>query len=287
MRKRRIPIIVLSTLALVALFSMRNVVLRLSAREGLSALTWVALLAGGDPNAADREGNTPLHWASGSHSPRTVELLLYCHANPNSTNRVGNTPLYWAAGWGDERMIPMLLSAGAEVNAHNLNGERPLHVAAARGQTEIADQLLRSGAFIDAKTLSFPDQRLTPLDEAILHSQYKALSLLLARGADANCATPYEYTPLMRAVRMGDTYSQSLLLAHGADIDARSSTYDKTPLIQAVQSGDVHSIDLLIAHKANVNAGSSWGTPLDVARQQGLTEVGRTLIANGAHLSSQ
>ena len=74
------------------------------------------LQAGGDPNGQDREGNTPLHFASpgldvfGDHVT-PIRVLLQHDADPNLANAQGRTPLHVAE---DTPVFRALLAAGAK-----------------------------------------------------------------------------------------------------------------------------------------------------------------------------
>jgi ankyrin repeat protein len=52
--------------------------------------------AGADPNAADADGMTPLHFAAAQGSVDVVRLLLDAGADPNAKSANGETPLYVA-----------------------------------------------------------------------------------------------------------------------------------------------------------------------------------------------
>jgi ankyrin repeat protein len=62
------------------------------------------LLEGGaDPNAADRNLATPLHYAAYKGHPDVVELLIRHKADVNARDARGNTPLHYAAGRGHKQ----------------------------------------------------------------------------------------------------------------------------------------------------------------------------------------
>jgi len=73
------------------------------------------LYAGSDPNARDKDGWTPLHWAAGfSKTPVVVKALLDAGSDPNARNKDGQTPLHLAASEGDSpEVVKALLYAGA------------------------------------------------------------------------------------------------------------------------------------------------------------------------------
>lgn len=78
----------------------------------------IAILAavGADLEAADHEGNTPLHVAAANGHTEAIELLLSLGANIEATNYLGNTPLQIAAGDNDVDVVVMLIAKGANIN---------------------------------------------------------------------------------------------------------------------------------------------------------------------------
>ncbi len=127
---------------------------------GETAMHWcshpetVAILKqyGGDLNAQDTNGNTPLHWqirgiytgdgggsslstdalgegARGGRMDGVAEALLQSGANPNIQNKNGNTPLHVAVIHQDITAAEALLKADADKNSKNNAGQSPLDLA--------------------------------------------------------------------------------------------------------------------------------------------------------------
>ena len=86
-------------------------------------LARVLLDAGAHPNA----GLIPaLHWAVGLGNRTLVEHLIRRGADPNAADVDDATPLHWAAGWGgppDIRMMRLLLKFRADSGARDLVGK--------------------------------------------------------------------------------------------------------------------------------------------------------------------
>ena len=51
------------------------------------------LEAKADPNAPDKDGATPLHYAASNRSPDVAQRLLDAGADPNTADREGRTPI--------------------------------------------------------------------------------------------------------------------------------------------------------------------------------------------------
>jgi ankyrin repeat protein len=104
----------------------------------------ILIRAGADINLADRQGFTPLHWATMQDATEAAALLLKNKADPNShiaqpvsapgpgfmmglgLSVVGDTPLHLAAWAGRTNVIQLLLKSKADVNAMNVRSQTPL-----------------------------------------------------------------------------------------------------------------------------------------------------------------
>ena len=164
---------------------------------------------GADPNAKDRAGNAPLHWALDHDSKEWItKALLDAGADPNLKNKVGNSPLHFAARYGRTTAVEILLDAGADPNLKNKKGELPLDVA--RGKAK--DVLF-------AYMLSKPGTQPNPvlLATAAQKGDLDAIAALLDAGADPNAEGNGGNTPLHAAIRRGHTAAIAALLDAGAD----------------------------------------------------------------------
>jgi tankyrase len=97
----------------------------------------MALKAGADIHATDKNGVTALHHAVRFRSPAAVKALIEHGANVNQAcHRSGSTPLHRAvtqtgapgtAGKGEaaEEIIRILLAAGADTSIANKSGKKP------------------------------------------------------------------------------------------------------------------------------------------------------------------
>jgi hypothetical protein len=124
---------------------------------GRSALWWAAragqteevrrlAAAGADVNAADVDGETPLHAAVRAGSAETAAALLAAGARIDAAALYEVTPLQLATARADAELVTLLLRAGADPNSRDLFGQTPLHVAALRGNARLATVLVAAGA---------------------------------------------------------------------------------------------------------------------------------------------
>ena len=212
-----------------------------AAANGHEELAIFFLEKGADPNAADSNGFTGLHFAllkgissiggvqphlavtSYMFRPDMVELvkaLLARGANPNTrltkaprlnihsnTPRfsiVGATPFLLAAGAADINLMRILRAAGADPMLATTDNTTPLMVASGLGR------------YVD-----FP-----PAEEKYA---LEAAKLTVELGADINAVDENGYTPLHGAAYVGANSIIQFLADKGANLDARDK-FKQTPL---------------------------------------------------------
>jgi ankyrin repeat protein len=95
-----------------------------------------------------------------------------------ATDSHGRTSLHRAVEQGDKDQLLSLLEAGADVEACTAAGNNPLHLAARRGYTALFPWLITPATFNQQNGHGF-----TPLQVALLHTQWKAATVLVAAGA--------------------------------------------------------------------------------------------------------
>jgi ankyrin repeat protein len=223
-----------------------------------------------DPNAADPDGTTALHWASYRDDMESVDALLRAGAKVNTKNDLGATPLWTAAQNGSVAMVKRLLAAGADPNLTLLSGESPLMVAARSGSAESVDALLAKGANIN----QHGTRGQTALMWAAAQKHPEVVKVLLAHKADLNLKSdswnevmavpPHGYRPynmsvphggetaLMFAARVGDLESAKLLVDAGANVSDQDA-WGVSALVLAAHSGFHDFAEYLLSKKADPN----------------------------------
>ena len=154
---------------------------------GRSALWWAARSGDLDRlrqlppvglDAADVDGETPLHAAVRSGNAIVVGELVARGADPNRAALYGVTPLMLAAARGRTEIGAALLRAGADPNGRDHFGRTPLHASAARGDAELVRALLQQGA----QPQLADDGGATPLQLAV-RAQKDAVAMMLRAGS--------------------------------------------------------------------------------------------------------
>ncbi len=150
--------------------------LHIAASRGHRGLLTVLLSHGARADAADEWGVTPLHRAGDA---AVAEILLDRGAAGDAEDREGRTPLHAAVAAGHDDVVDLLLSRKANVKAVDADGRTPLHLAAGAGRALTVEKLIDGGADPNAKDA---DGR-TPLFWAEAAGHKLVIATLKRRGA--------------------------------------------------------------------------------------------------------
>lgn len=96
---------------------------------------------GANVNATANDGTTALHLAVRGPE-ESVKALIKAKADPNAQDKNGNTPLILACKWESEKKVRMLLRAGADFNIKNNAGESAADLCAARGFQDALEMMV-------------------------------------------------------------------------------------------------------------------------------------------------
>jgi len=260
-----------------------NTPLHLAAEWQLAPVVSFITQKGGDPNARNANGETPLFNAVKSDSGITIRTLLSDSserkADVNARDFLGNTAIHACIRWSSGNAADTLLlfdgqSNGRKlINARNLAGKTALHEAARTGSLHFIHTLISAGADINA----VDETGKTALTDAIQANKVDAIRVLLNRGASPVMQDMYGRNAFHEAVESTGSEVIALLRNAGANPMSRDS-WGKTPLSLAFKK----TPDTVMAViGTNVNLVDSDGnTPLHIAvAERASEETLRALIA--------
>ena len=228
-------------------------------KAGDAAAARTMLARGGDPNSADADGSTVLHFAVENDETELIQALLAAGARARVANRHGITPLHLAATNGNATIVQRLIAAGADVNGVTPGGETALMMAARTGDPETIKALLTHGAMVDAKE-GWRGQ--TALMWAATENNAAAIRLLVEAGADVKTkSTGGSFTAFLFAVRGGHIDAARALLDSGANVNERLSD-GMSALVLALYNAHFELAAFLLDRGADPNAAEQGWTAL-------------------------
>ena len=254
--------------------------------------TVIMLLSTGvDATTVNKHGQTPLHSAAAREKecPELCEILLKHSANIDAANANGDQPLHLASLKGHLKTVKLLLSHGAHTNAVNKQGQTPLHKASngEKDSPELCQLLLKHDAKIDA----VDEKERQPLHLASRKGYAESGKLLVSHKADTNAVDKQGQTPL-HLTASGEKDCPKLceiLLEHDAKIDAEDINGNQ-PLHYASGSGHAEAGKLLLSHGADTNAINIGGvTPLHTVANgdKDCPELCDTLLQHDAKVDAE
>lgn len=219
-----------------------------------------------DPNAAQADGMTALHWAAHYEHAAGVRLLLGAGADANARSRYGLTPLALACTMGNVEIVQGLLDAGADPQRMTPGGATPLMIASRTGRPGPVKALLAHGADVDARERKGQ----SALMWAAAEGHLEVVEALLAAGADFRTPLPSGFTSFFFAVREGRQQTALRLLQAGVDVNERlrpereddDDVKAVTPLLMAIENGHFELAVALLEAGADPNAQPTGFTPL-------------------------
>eukprot|EP01041_Mallomonas_annulata_P000700 gene700-1341_t len=109
-------------------------------------------------NSKNRDGMSPLHYASKAGHVDIVRLLFSHNVDPKTTDPRGISALHLASEMGKLECIELLIAHELSVNHTDDDGLTPLHYCCLKGLQEVTELLVSAGADVNAtdKSLNTP-----------------------------------------------------------------------------------------------------------------------------------
>ena len=173
-----------------------------------------------------------LHAATKESMARIIPQFVARGADPNAKDKDGNTPLHIAVRLEHTAMIKTLLSVNADAGVINKRGTI-LHLRAEglgpnNLSHEIISELVKKGADLNAKD----EEGYTALQQALMHRQFSLARNLITVGANVKVIGKNSETVLHLTIGSSTGYSNehelelidllSRLVKEGAEINARN-----------------------------------------------------------------
>jgi ankyrin repeat protein len=165
------------------------------------------LLLGAGVNEKNKQGWTPLHFATVRGKTACAEVLVAKGAKLDERTGTEKTALHFAADRGFLEIAKLLVENGADFALRDDEGWTPLHYAAEKDRVDVAAYLIEQGAAVNA----ISKRGGTPLIEAAASASPEMVNLLLDNGADAAIAATNSMTALDYAIELGNESAQEIL----------------------------------------------------------------------------
>ena len=255
--------------------------LHFAAREGHLGVIRYLLEKKAKVDAKNASGAPPLHEAFRMGKLDAAQLLIQAGADVNARDAKGNSAMHLVMPLGARTAgLDLLLSNKADPNIKDDHGDAPLHVAIATNLgIDVARKLIAGGANPNIRNT----EGMTPLHTAVDRDRLDYIPILLSSGADIFAADLNGKTPFDFALKKGDAHVQAMVTP--TTVTSTDKEGNTQLHLAIIRKAEVRTIALILDRKAAVNARNMNGdTPLHLAVQADLREIGELLIARGADI---
>ncbi len=270
--------------------------------KGVQAL----IKKGAKADVRDRDGATPLMFASRNGNVEAMEILLGAGASPNAADSAGRTPLLYACQQARDEAVKLLLDHGALPGARDLLGDSVLmHLmntrtnevsgssavesrAPSSAGIRILELLLKAG--FDPRGRNLGGR--TELHQALASGQWGPdfLAALVKAGCDPR-ATDNEGADLLATWAGGTSGVENLKFLSGLGLDPNRKAQDGLAPIHLLLARYTHQDPVLFQSfldlfKPDIHLpGRNGAEPLAYAAGNSGPEPVRMLVKAGAHVS--
>ncbi|KAL1915010.1 uncharacterized protein VTP21DRAFT_7715 [Calcarisporiella thermophila] len=225
-------------------------------------------------NAPDKDGLTPIHYASIGGKIEIVNLVLKLGGSAEAVDKFMGTPMHSAAMKGHDEMVEFWARNKANVNARNKDGYTPLHCATKSEHIQDAKKLIENNADVNAKN----DSGWTPLHFSTESCSEELMRLFLENGAEVDAKHFEDKTALHYAASKPNAPIVKLLVENGADVNIQDYK-GRTPLHFATSKGNSEVVQLLLENGANLYVEDDVGyRPIEIAKVRGIYKINQKYV---------
>ncbi|KAH6910107.1 ankyrin repeat-containing domain protein [Coprinopsis sp. MPI-PUGE-AT-0042] len=246
-------------------------------------------LAQDDIQLADKDGRTPLSWASSGGDEETVKILLACPGTDiNQVDNYGRTPLSWASEHSQEGVVKVLLANPlTNVNLADADGWTPLIRASWLSHNVDSMKALLAHPQINVNLQNNKGQ--IALIRAISWYKLETVKVLLAHPdikvnlPDREGRTPLIWATMKEWRSAGTEEITQVLLAHPQTDVNLANNQGRTALSWASQLGREVIVKHLLEHPqigASHRPDNQGRTPLGWASKEGHNKIAELLLAH-------
>ncbi|XP_071785110.1 ankyrin repeat domain-containing protein 27-like [Asterias amurensis] len=276
--------------------------LHIACSRGQQHATLLLLHEGAKVNIEDNDGNTALHLCSANGHEDCMKAMMYSNqpVDINAANCQGDTPLHLTTRWGYESLVQLLLEHGASVEARNRRKETPImcsyNVNISRSLQRVASTT-SEGKYSYIQQASSPpiassfDQ--TESTDSFATSFAKTTTRVRQRSRGSSTPTSKLVEKLLRAVADGDLLMVKYHLgwlsdSDESDDDEKVSSDAKLchPLCQCSKCATLQKRTLVSSSGLSVNSSNAEGfSPLHVAAVHGHDAMVSLFLRRGAGIN--
>ena len=216
------------------------------AARGYEHCALALLERGADPFGHSSNGDPPLALAVRLGWTRLATRLIGMGVDLDARDSHGMSALHLAAALGREAMLILLVAQGASPQTRAADGQTPLGVALSAGRRDLADWLDWRGWPLPGRALQATD-----VPAAAIVGDADAVRRLLDLGFAVDTIDAQGCSALLRAAGGGHRATVDLLLARGADPQCAAHT-GATPLSAAVSMRHGEIVDRLLTAGAGL-----------------------------------
>lgn len=215
-----------------------------------------------DPNQMTGKNNdTPLLVYASSYQnshKNYTQSLLQAGADPDAADSQGRTAVHWAGIFNNQWLLRSLYNAGADLSKPDKDGARPLYYACLNNSYHVAADLMHACPPVHINE-EIGANKTTALHAAVYKKGSAALiAHMAAAGANVNAVDAQGYAPLYSALSKDDPAMLRALITAGADVVRMPLRKDRNEalftLVNTKMDHQLEMAQLLLDAGANPNA---------------------------------